>query len=77
MILEDNKAYRISWGLIYCAYCVPKSWSDDRISEEVSKLDPPGTSMNKWVCTEASSDNPEVKAQCPDDPEREHRLLNC
>ena len=75
--LKENRAYRISWGLIYCVYCVPKSWDDDKISKEVSNIDPPGTSNNKWVCTEASDDIPEVRLQCPDDLNREHRVLNC
>ena len=82
--LTEDRLFPLGpWTLIYKAVCAPKSWSGDRISEEATMQDPPGTSANRWVITTPknegegvfSTTNPIPCQDCPED--RRHWLLNC
>ena len=80
--LAEDRLFPLGWGLIFRAVCAPKTWSEDRVSEQVTRDDPPGTSANRWVISGA--DNGRVGAfkgtnciSCPDSPDRQHWLLNC
>lgn len=70
-------------GLLFKAVCAPASWDADRVSEEATKNDHPGTSANRWFVTDVDSldayhafksGNPQ---QCPDCADRRHWLVNC
>lgn len=79
--LTADRLYSLSWGLIYCTVCAPKSWSCERVADEKTRMDPPGTSVNRWEVSEPRerSDNWNGINQmpCPDDPNRIHWLVNC
>lgn len=78
---EGRGVIRIGWGLICCIWCAPRGWSAERVSDEVTAKDPPGTSINRWVVSEPRERqddwNGVNQKPCPDDPERVHWLLNC
>ena len=76
--LAEDRLFSLGWGLIYKSVCAPKSWSADKVSVEATKADPPGTSANKWVVTNAPTDElPANPVPCPDNPNRVHWCLNC
>ena len=81
---SEDRIFPCGWGLIYRVVCAPKSWDDERISDDVSLNDPPGTSANRWeVTSDESAANHEQWAhstnrkQCPDCADRWHILMNC
>lgn len=81
--LTDDRLFSLGFGLIYKGVCAPKSWDAERVSDEATKNDPPGTSANRWVVTstdDLDDDNPFKKGNpqpCPDDCNRVHWLVNC
>ena len=80
--LTEDRIFPLGWGLIYRCVCAPKSWSCERIEDDVTRSDPPGTSANRWVISEAHDDrDDEFKGvnnlPCPDDENRVHWLMNC
>ena len=80
--LSEDRLFPLGWGLIFRAVCAPKTWLPDRVSEQVTKDDPPGTSVNRWVISEPNNERKDIfkgvnVIPCPDDPNRQHWLLNC
>lgn len=79
--LTENKLFPISWGIVYCVWCAPKSWTAEEVSNEVTRKDPPGTSVNRWVVCEPrereDAFNGVNQVPCNDDPDRVHWMLNC
>lgn len=86
--LESDVVYPMGWGLIFRVVCAPERFDDDAISDIVSRNDPPGTSVNRWVvCPDERAEEHEqwveqtgvktARAPCPDDPGRCHVLMNC
>jgi len=79
--LSEDRLFPVGWGLIYRCVCAPKSWSEDRVAEVITREDPPGTSVNRWVISDPQGRDDEFNncnnIQCPDDPNRVHWLLNC
>jgi hypothetical protein len=81
--MNADELILVKWGLIYKCVCAPKSWDAEKVSAQASLIDPPGTSANRWECTDTSSfadghpfknNNPQP---CNDDPNRRHWVLNC
>lgn len=79
--LSKDTWYSLGFGLIFRCVCAPKSWSAERVAEEVTRDDPPGTSLNRWVVSEPSERDDDFNGvnqrPCPDDPNRVHWLMNC
>lgn len=79
--LTEDRLFSLGWGLIYCAVCAPRSWSAEKVAEEKTLVDPPGTSANQWVISEPRERedvfNNTNNVDCPNDPNRVHWLLNC
>lgn len=79
--LTEDRLFPLGWGLISRAVCAPKSWSAEKVAEAATTQDPPGTSVNKWVISEAHERkdvfNETNCIQCPDSDDRRHWLLNC
>lgn len=80
--LTEDRLFQISWGLIYKVVCAPKGWDEQRVSDEATRMDPPGTSGNRWVVSEPDVDRDEPfkgvnHIECNDDCNRFHWLVNC
>jgi hypothetical protein len=80
--LNEEVLFQICWGLIFKVVCAPKSWNEDKISEEATRIDPPGTTVNKWVVSEPDNNRSDDfkgvnNLPCPDDCNRLHWLINC
>lgn len=79
--LTEDRLFSLGWGLVYCAVCAPASWSAEKVAEEKTRQDPPGTSVNRWVISEPAERedvfNGVNNIPCPDDPHRVHWLMNC
>ena len=79
---SEDRLFPVGWGLIFRCVCVPKSWSDGRIADDLSAKDPPGTSANRWEVSTPDDDRTDVfqgvnRVQCPDCVDRWHVLCNC
>lgn len=78
---EARGLIRVGWGVVYCVFCAPKSWSAERVADEATSKDPPGTIANRWVVAEPRerSDiwNGINQVPCPESSERIHWLVNC
>lgn len=81
---SEDRVFPLGWGLVFRVVCAPKSWSDERIADDVSANDPPGTSVNRWEVTDDGSASehhqwahPTNRKQCPDCQDRWHVLMNC
>ena len=79
---DSDQLLWLSWGLIFRTVCAPKSWTPERVAKEVTKKDPPGTSLNEWVISEPDPDrDDDFKGvnvlPCPNREDRQHWLLNC
>ena len=81
--LTEDKLFFLGWNLLYCPVCAPASWTCEQVENAATRENPPGTSRNRWVMTEAKDDerlgpfsgnNPHP---CPDAPGRMHWLLTC
>lgn len=76
-----DRLFSLGWGLIYKAVCAPKGWSAERVSEEATLKDPPGTSANRWEISEPQEREDIFNGvnciPCPDCVNRVHWLLNC
>lgn len=88
MIMADTKADFTKDAIIYLgqgicvrAVCAPNSWSPEQVSEEVTMVSPPGTSLNKWEIMEPREREDDFNntncIPCPDCEDRQHWLLNC
>lgn len=80
--LTEDRIFPCGWGLLFRVVCAPKSWSDDKISETVTREDPPGTFNNQWVVSEPDDERTDQfkgvsRIQCPDCENRWHVLMNC
>lgn len=80
--LTEDRLIPCGWGLVFKAVCTPAYWTADRVSDEATRLDPPGTSLNRWTVSEPDEERDEpFKGTncicCPDDPNRRHWLVNC
>lgn len=79
--LTEDRLFPVAWGIVHCVVCAPKDWSADRISDEKTRADPPGTSVNRWVVSEPRERSDQFNGvnqlPCPDDPNRIHWLMNC
>lgn len=80
--MSADKLFNISWGLIFKVVCAPKSWDATRVSDEATRMDPPGTSVNRWVVSDPDEERDAPfkgcnHTQCNDDPNRVHWLVNC
>lgn len=79
--LKSNEVFPVGWGLIYCVWCAPKSFTAEEVQTKVNAKDRPGTSLNEWVISEPKerddSFNGVNSNPCPDDADRTHWLLNC
>lgn len=80
--LTQDRVFPCGWGLIFRCVCAPKSWPPERVAEDVTRSDPPGTSVNKWVVSAPDDNRTDAfkgtnNLPCPDDPNRIHWLLNC
>lgn len=77
----EDRVFPCGWGLVYREVCAPKSWSPERVADDVTANDPPGTSLNRWVVSEPSEREDEFnntnQRPCPDCKDRVHWLLNC
>lgn len=80
--LTEDRIFFLGTGLIYRCVCAPKTWAAERVSDEVTAADPPGTQSNRWVVADIQErpdnafDN-KLNEPCPDDEHRQHWLLNC
>lgn len=80
--LTEDRLFSLGFGLIFKIVCVPKSWEDERISDEATKHDAPGTSANRWVVSTPDPERNEPfkntnRVPCNDDPNRQHVMVNC
>lgn len=80
--LSEDRLYPLGWGFIFRCACAPKSWSGERVSEQLTSDDPPGTMANHWVISEPDNEREGPfkgvnNVPCPDDENRVHWLLNC
>ncbi len=75
--LTEDRLFSLGFGLIYKGVCAPKSWSKEMVEEEATKADPPGTSANRWVCSEINEERPENPLPCNDNCNRVHWIMNC
>jgi hypothetical protein len=80
--LKEDRLFHIRETLIHKCVCAPKGWSAERVSDEATRMNAPGTSANRWVVSDPGTmddDNPfkTNPLPCNDDPERVHWLLNC
>lgn len=79
--LTEDRLFSLGFGLVFKCVCAPSSWSAERVSDEATKADPPGTSANRWEVSEPREREGDFngvnKLPCPDDPNRTHWLLNC
>lgn len=80
--LTEDRLFPLGWGFIFRVVCAPSSWSPEKVSEELTKSDPPGTSANRWVVSEPDDERDgDFKGcnhiQCNDDKNRTHWLMNC
>lgn len=80
--MNADRLFELSWGLIFKVVCAPKSWSEERVSEEATAMDPPGTFADKWVVSTPNNDRDDAfrgtnHLPCPDDCNRVHWLVNC
>lgn len=80
--LTQDRLFYMQTGIIFKTVCAPKSWSCERVADEATRADPPGTSANRWVVAnprecEGGDFNNTNNLQCPDDCNRTHWLLNC
>ena len=77
----EDRIFPVGWGLVYRIVCAPRSWSADRVAEDVTRNDPPGTSLNQWVISEPHERKDDFNnvnhLPCPDCDGRIHWLLNC
>lgn len=78
----EDRCFSLGWGLIFRAVCAPKSWDAERVSNDATRENPPGTSLNRWEISEPDSDRDDAfkganPIQCPDCEDRWHWLLNC
>lgn len=80
--LSQDRLYSCWAGLIYGVVCAPKSWPPEKVSEEATRMNPPGTTLNKWVVSHPDEREGSVFdgtncVPCPDSPDRVHWLVNC
>lgn len=79
--LTEDRLYSLGFGLIYRLVCAPASWSPERVGEEATRQDPPGTSANRWKVTDPHEREDDFNGvnqlPCPDDPNRTHWLIAC
>lgn len=80
--LTEDRVFFLGWGLIFRVVCAPKAWNREQIEGYVTREDPPGTSANRWVISEADDDRTDDWKgcnckDCPDDADRQHWLMNC
>lgn len=79
--LTEDRLFNLGWGLIFRVVCAPSSWTPERVAEQATKDDPPGTSANRWVVSTPGERDDEFNnvscLQCPDDEHRKHWLINC
>lgn len=79
--LTEDRLYSLGWGLVYKLVCAPASWSPERVSDEATRMDPPGTSVNRWVVSDPHERKDEFNGinhlPCPDCADRIHWLVNC
>ncbi len=43
--LTKDRVFPLGWGLVYRAVCAPASWTPEQVAADVTKNDPPGTSV--------------------------------
>ena len=69
------------WGFVFKVVCAPTGWTEERINNRASEMDPPGTSVNRWEVSEPNERDDDFnminKLQCPDCRDRTHWLMNC
>lgn len=80
--LTEDKLFSLGFGFIFKLVCAPKTWSPEKVSDEATRMDPPGTSANRWVISEPDPDREgDFKGvnnlPCPDDCNRTHWMVNC
>jgi hypothetical protein len=79
--LTEDRIFPLGWGLVFRCVCAPKSWSAERVENDVTANDPPGTTANRWVVSDPSERDDDFngvnRLPCPDDQNRQHWLLNC
>jgi hypothetical protein len=79
--LTENRLFSLGFGLIFKVVCAPSSWNEDKVSDEATKMDPPGTSVNRWVVSDPEECEGDFKGKnnlpCPDDCNRTHWIVNC
>lgn len=79
--LTEDRIFPLGFGLVYRCVCAPKSWSAERVAEDVTRSDPPGTSLNEWVISDPMEREDQFNGvnqlPCPDDENRIHWMLNC
>jgi hypothetical protein len=79
--LKEDRLFPCGWGLIYRVVCAPKDWTPERVGEQATRDDPPGTSVNRWNVATPHSREDDFSGvnhlPCPDDPDRVHWLINC
>jgi len=79
--LTQDRLFSLGFGLVFRAVCAPGSWSAERVAEQATRDDPPGTSANIWVVSEPRERNDVFNGvnniPCPDCTGRTHWLLNC
>lgn len=79
--LSQDRLFFLQTGLIYKLVCAPSVWPADRVADEATSQDPPGTWANRWVIAEPQEREGDFNGvnhlPCPDCPDRTHWLLNC
>jgi hypothetical protein len=80
--LTEDRLFSLGCGLIFRAVCAPKGWPPEKVAAEVTRANPPGTSLNEWVISTPDDEREDDfkgvnQLPCPDCPDRIHWLLNC
>jgi len=79
--LTEDRLFHLGFGFVFKLVCAPSSWSPERVAEQATADDPPGTSLNEWVISEPRERIDDFNGvnhlPCPDCDNRTHWLLNC
>lgn len=79
--LTEDRLFSLGFGLVFKAVCAPSHWSPEKVADEATKMDPPGTSENRWVISTPEQRDDDFNGvnhlPCPDDCNRTHWLVNC
>lgn len=68
-----DPAVRVGYGLICQLYCVRDGTTDEQLIATANQTEPTGTHAGTWVLYPGNEGN----GQCPDYPNRQHKVVTC